>query len=99
MENILIRSVNWVGDAVMSLPAVKGIRKLHPDSKISILAKQKVADVFKWEKSIDEIILYKEGLKGKIQTIKELKKRKFKRAYLLQNAFDAALIAFLARNT
>jgi heptosyltransferase-2 len=97
MENILIRSVNWVGDAVMSLPAVKGIRKLHPDSKISILAKQKVADVFKWEKSIDEIILYKEGLKGKIQTIKELKKRKFKRAYLLQNAFDAALIAFLAR--
>lgn len=96
MENILIRGVNWIGDAVMSLPAVKAIRKLHPDSKISILVKEKVADVFKWEKSVDEIILYRKGSKGKIQTIKELKRKKFKRAYLLQNAFDAALIAFLA---
>ncbi|MCX7724363.1 MAG: lipopolysaccharide heptosyltransferase II [Thermodesulfovibrio sp.] len=96
MENILIRGVNWLGDAVMSLPAVRAIRKLHPESNISILVREKIADLFIWEKSIDEIIIYKQGFTGKIKTIKELKSKKFKRAYLLQNALDAALITTLA---
>lgn len=94
--NILIRSVNWLGDAVMCLPAVRGIRKLHPDAKIYLLVKKKLAQLFEFEKSIDEIIIYEEGLKGKIRTIKKLKDKKFERAYLLQNALDAALLVFLA---
>lgn len=96
MENILIRGVNWLGDAVMSLPAIRAIRKLHPDSNISILVKEKIADVFRWENSVDEVIIYKSGIRGKIETVKELRKKKFRRAYLLQNAFDAALISILA---
>lgn len=96
MENILIRGVNWVGDTVMSLPAVRAIRKLHPHAKISILVKEKVSYIFRLEKTIDEIIIYKNGLKGKIDTIRKLREGNFKRAYLLQNAFDAALIVTLA---
>lgn len=76
MDNILIRGVNWLGDTVMSLPAIRGIRKLHPDSSISILVKEKLADLFKWENSVNEVIIYKEGFTGKIKTIRELKKRK-----------------------
>ncbi|WP_297211014.1 MULTISPECIES: lipopolysaccharide heptosyltransferase II [Thermodesulfovibrio] len=94
--NILIRSVNWLGDAVMSLPAVRGIRKLHPNSKISVLVKEKIAEIFEFEKSIDEVIVYEKGLKGKLKTINRLKEGNFQRAYLLQNAFDAALLTFLA---
>ncbi|WP_353684879.1 lipopolysaccharide heptosyltransferase II [Thermodesulfovibrio sp. 3907-1M] len=96
MDNVLIRAVNWLGDAVMSLPAIRGIRKLHSDSNISLLVKEKLYDLFKWESSINEVIIYKPRIAGKIKTIKELRKKKFKRAYLLQNAFDAALISFLA---
>lgn len=96
MDNILIRGVNWLGDAVMSLPAIRAIRKLHSESKISILVKEKIADLYRWEKSIDEVIIYRQGFIGKIKTIKELKNRKFKRAYLLQNALDAALITTFA---
>lgn len=93
----MIRGVNWLGDSVMSLPAIRAIRKLHPDSNISILVKEKLADLFKWESSVNEVIIYSSGISGKIKTIKELRKRNFKRAYLLQNAFDAALISFLSR--
>lgn len=96
MENILIRGVNWLGDAVMSLPAVRAIRKLHPTANISILIKEKIADLFRWENSIDEVIIYREGFIGKIKAIKELKNKKFKRAYLFQNALDAALITTVA---
>lgn len=95
--NVLIRSVNWLGDAVMSLPAIRGIRKLHPDAKISILTKENVAELFKREKSIDEVLIYETGFKGKLITIKKLKEKRFQRAYLLQNAFDAAFLATLAR--
>lgn len=94
--NILIRSVNWLGDAVMSLPAIRGIRKLHPDTKISLLVRKNLTQLFDLEKSIDEIIIYEKGLKGKLKAIKELKKGEFQRAYLLQNALDAALLTFLA---
>jgi len=96
MENILIRGVNWLGDAVMSLPAVRGIRKLHPHSNISIIVKDKLSDLFKLESSVNEVIIYRERINDKIKLIKELKSNNFKRAYLLQNAFGASLITALA---
>lgn len=96
MKNVLIRGVNWLGDAVMSLPAVRAIRKLHPEAKISILVKDRVSELFKLEKSVDEVLIYRGGLKGKIETIRMLREGNFSRAYLLQNALDAALIATLA---
>lgn len=81
----------------MSLPTIRGIRKLHPDAKISILVKRKLAQLYEFEQSIDEIIIYEDGLAGKFRTIANIRERKFERAYLIQNAFDAALIAFIAR--
>lgn len=96
MTDILIRGVNWVGDSVMSLPAIRAIRKLHPDSKIYLLVKENVAELFKWENSIDEIIFYKNGFSNKIKLINRLRQTHFSRAYLLQNAFGAALITKIA---
>lgn len=93
---VLIRSVNWLGDAVMSLPAIRAIRKLHPNDKISILTRRTLCELFQLESSIDEVIIYEKGLTGKIRAIRELREKKYQRAYLLQNAFDAALMTFLA---
>ena len=47
MERILIRGVNWIGDAVMTLPAVAAIRKTWPQANISLLAKPWVADIYR----------------------------------------------------
>jgi heptosyltransferase-2 len=97
--NILIRGVNWIGDAVMTLPALRAIRKAMPGDKISLLVKPLVAPVFEHDPSIDEILLYDErysGLTGKLKLSRELKRKNFTLSILLQNAFDAALIAFLA---
>lgn len=98
-NNILIRGVNWIGDAVMSIPAVKAIKKAFPDSKISLLVKPSIAPIFEMNPYIDEIILYEDKFKGfigKLRLAKKLKKWQFSKAILFQNAFDAALIAFLA---
>lgn len=98
-EKILVRGVNWIGDAVMTLPALKALRKAYPESKITLLVKPSVAAIFEKNPLIDEIILYEErfqGAFGKLILSRRLRKEHFSRAILLQNAFDAALITFLA---
>jgi heptosyltransferase-2 len=98
--NILIRGVNWIGDAVMTLPAIRALRRFYPQALISLLVNPSVAPLFENSSDIDEIIIYEPGfrsLAGKLHLAKTLRKKRFSRAILLQNAFDAALVAFLAR--
>ncbi len=99
IKRILIRGVNWIGDGVLTTPAIKNIRRAYPDSHISLLVKPWVSGLFENNPDIDELITYEkrhEGFLGKIQLVRELRKRRFDTAILLQNAFDAALIAFLS---
>jgi heptosyltransferase-2 len=94
-SNILVRATNWVGDAVMSLPALRAIRDRFSTARISVLAKPWVADLYGRESFIDEIILY--SGQSPWRTGQLLRQRRFDCAILLQNAFEAAWIAWLAR--
>jgi heptosyltransferase-2 len=99
-ENILIRGVNWVGDAVMTMPAIRSIRQAMPGARISLLVKPWVAPLFEKSPDIDDIILYDErykGITGRLALSEALRHKNFDRAILLQNAFDAAAIAAFAR--
>ncbi|UCD34865.1 MAG: lipopolysaccharide heptosyltransferase II [Nitrospiraceae bacterium] len=99
-QHILIRGVNWIGDAVLTIPAIRSVRRAFPDARICLLVKPWVADIFRENPDIDEIVLYDKsfiGLSGKLRLAKKLRQKKFDVAILLQNAFDAALIAWLAR--
>ncbi|MFV1977706.1 MAG: glycosyltransferase family 9 protein, partial [Candidatus Scalindua sp.] len=93
LQKILIRGVNWIGDAVLTIPAIRAIRRAYPDAHISLLIKPWVAEIFKENPYINEIILYDDrfkGLTGKLKLAKMLRLRRFDSAILLQNAFDAA---------
>ena len=91
-SKILVRATNWVGDAVMSLPALQAIRGAFPQARISVLAKPWVADLYARESFADEVIPYERSWR----LLRELRSRKFDMAILLQNAFEAAAVAFLA---
>src|SRR5258708_3123965 len=98
---LLIRATNWVGDAIMALPALQAVRKRFPQAEIAILALPYVADVYRGQGFADELIGYDRkgqhaGIQGKEQLAAELKAKKFGTALLLQNAFDAAWIAWRA---
>ncbi len=101
-EKILIRSTNWIGDAIMTTPAVRTLRQNFPQSHITLLALPWVADVFAACPHVDDIFIYDKhgkhrGLAGKFKLAAELYQERFDMAVLLQNAFEAALISFLAR--
>ena len=99
---ILIRATNWVGDAVMCLPALRAIRESYPKSQITILARPWVADIYEREPVADEILPLTTGRgagdwTGKWLAARELRLRSFDCAILFQNAFEAALLAWMAR--
>jgi heptosyltransferase-2 len=94
---ILVRATNWVGDAVMSLPALRALRERFPDAEISILAKPWVADLYRREPFCDRLIPYSpRGWREKWEAARKLRPLRFDCAILLQNAFEAAAIAVLA---
>src|SRR6266446_1661832 len=98
---ILIRATNWVGDAIMALPALRVVRARFPDARIAILARPYVADIYRGQEICDELIAYDPkdahaGLSGRERLAKELRARKFDVALLLQNAFDAAWLGWRA---
>lgn len=100
-QKILVRSTNWIGDAVMTTPAVRTIRENFPDSEITMLAHPWVGDVFRFSPRIDRLIHYEKkgrhkGLKGLLRLARELRQEQFDCAILLQNAFEAALLTMLA---
>ena len=101
IKRLLIRSTNWIGDAIMTTPAVRAIRKNFPDTQISILTKPWVAPVFSDSPYVDNLLIYDEaekhkGMVGKMRLANDLKQYGFDAAILLQNAFEAALITFFA---
>src|SRR6185437_7188267 len=101
-RRILVRATNWVGDAVMSLPALHALRAAHPRAHIAILARPWVAGLYGREPFCDEVIPYEAGkgwreLGTKAVIAVSLRDRQFDCAVLLQNAFEAAALAWMAR--
>lgn len=102
LKNILVRGPNWLGDAVMCEPALRGLRQIAPEAKISVLVRPSVASLFKEHPAIDQIIPYEDkgrhaGLTGKWTLAQELRRADFDFALLFQNAFEAAFLSFIAR--
>jgi heptosyltransferase-2 len=99
---VLIRATNWLGDAIMALPALRAVRSRFPEAEIAILARPYVADIYRDQQICNRLILYDAsgahaGVLGRERLAAELRAQKFDAALLLQNAFDAAWLAWRAR--
>ncbi len=100
-RKILVRATNWIGDSVMSLPALEQLKMAFPEAHITVLLRAWVKPIYEAHPAVDQIIVYEkeDGLKRIYQLtkiIKRLKKEGFDTAVLFQNAFEAALIGFFS---
>jgi heptosyltransferase-2 len=99
---ILIRATNWVGDAIMALPALRAVRERFVEAEIAVVARPYVADIYRDQEICNQLIPYDRrgahaGFSGRARLAKELRAMKFDVALLLQNAFDAAWLAWRAK--
>ena len=101
IRKILIRSVNWIGDAVMTTPALSVIREHFPNAEITILANSMVSQLFLQHPGINSIITFDRqgrhhGVAGRLRLAAELRKKTFDLAIILPNSFDSAVVPLLA---
>ena len=82
----------------MSVPALRELRRVLPEAQITLVSRTGTVDVFVDADFVDEVLIYdRSGLASAWNQVREWRQRRFDLAVLLQNAFEAAAIAFLAR--
>jgi heptosyltransferase II len=94
-EKILVRSVNWLGDAVMSVPALLRLREAKPTAHITLLSAEKLGGLWDGQPFLDELLLFspKDGL---WQIASRLRKENFNCAVAFPNSLRSALELCLA---
>jgi heptosyltransferase-2 len=99
IERILIRGPNWVGDAVLAIPAMKAVRESFPQARITLLVRPWVAGLFAAAPFIDHVWSERRpsGVTDWIRITRHIRTRGFDLALLLPNSFESALMMFLGR--
>lgn len=94
-RRILVRGVNWLGDAVMTTPALLRLREKFPGAHIALLTPQKLHDLWLHHPAVDEIIPFAAG-EGVFSIGKKLRAGEFDLALVLPNSPRSALEVYLA---
>ncbi len=97
---IVVRGTNWIGDAVMTIPALRELRRIFPDAQISLHTRSWAKGVFQDAEFIDEILPF-EKEQNSMQTVRNQAKiwreKQFDLAILFTNSFQTALLAKLGK--
>jgi heptosyltransferase II len=95
-RRILVRSVNWLGDAVMTTPALQRLREALPDAHLALLTHEKLASLWDRHPSLDAIITFSPG-ESPWSVAHRLRAEGFQTAVVLPNSPRSALEVWLAR--
>ena len=94
-RRILVRGVNWLGDAVMTTPALLRLREKFPDARITLLCPEKLRELWRHHPAVEETISFTSG-ESIFAVAKKLRPGKFDLALVLPNSPRSALEVFLA---
>ena len=97
---ILIYSLNWLGDAIMSMPALQLFRAENPSAHITLLCKPNLAQLWAMHPAPNRVLpLYQppQAPQTPQKLIKTLREQKFEVSYILPHSFRSALIPFLSK--
>ena len=100
IKRVVVRGTNWVGDAAMSVPALRELRRVLPDAHITLSTRKNLAGLFEEADFLDDVLIYERG-KNAFQTVRQnariWRERQFDLAVLFPNSFESALAAKLGK--
>jgi len=101
LRNILVVSVNWLGDVVFSTPVYRALKENFPGARVTALAVPRVRDVLALCTDVDEVMQYDEEgddrpLIAKILLIARLRARNFDAVFILRPSFSRTVIMCMA---
>ena len=94
-RRILVRGTNWLGDAVMTTPALLRLREKFPDAQIALLAPEKLRELWSGHPALNEIIPFSPG-ENVFAVGRKLRAGKFDLALVLPNSPRSAIEIWLA---
>lgn len=98
IKRIVVRGTNWVGDAVMTVPALRELRRLFPNAHITLATRSSAKGLFGEAEFLDNLLVHEgSGLRSVVRQVREWRRRNFELAILLPNSLETALVASLAR--
>jgi lipopolysaccharide heptosyltransferase II len=92
---LLLRQVNWLGDQVMTTPAIQRLRESFPKARIVLLTPEKLAGLWSPCPIVDEIVTIKPG-EGVFAVARKLRGLKTDISLILPNSSRSALESWLA---
>ena len=100
VKGILVKGTNWVGDTIMSFPAVHCLRRLFPHAHISVLVKSHLAELWKANPDVDDVITYDMPrgvgrIFAELQVARLIRDKTIDLAVVLPRSFSAAWMVFL----
>jgi heptosyltransferase-2 len=95
-EKILVRGVNWLGDAVMTTPALQRLREAKPDAHITLLTHEKLAGLWRGHPSLNATMSFS-AAESVFAVSRKLRHELFDAALIFPNSPRSALEAFFAR--
>lgn len=97
---ILVRGTNWIGDAVMAIPALRRLRAAFPGAEITLHTRSWAEGIFRDADFIDRLLTFERSaskfgdVRGQARALRE---KQFDIAILFPNSFESALTVKLAR--
>ncbi|MBL9169329.1 MAG: lipopolysaccharide heptosyltransferase II [Verrucomicrobiales bacterium] len=96
IKSLLIRGVNWLGDAVMTTPAISRIREHFPEASITLLCPEKLAELWWQHPAVDEVLMIAPH-DTTLAVARHLRTRRFDLGIVLPNSFRSAWELWLSR--
>jgi len=94
-ENILVRGLNWLGDAVMSTPALIRLRQARPQARITLLSPEKLGSLWARQPFADRVLTFSPS-ESVWEVGRRLRKERFTTALIFPNSIRSALESWLA---
>jgi lipopolysaccharide heptosyltransferase II len=97
-RRVLIRSVNWLGDAVMTMPAIQRLKEVHPQAHLAVLTAPKLADLWRLHPDVSEVIVHEPSNCPFVlfRQASELRQGGFDAAIIFPNSWRSTLPIWLA---
>jgi heptosyltransferase-2 len=84
VRHVLVLSPNWLGDAVMALPAIADVRRHFQNARLIVAARRSVAGLFRMTPQVDQVLVLERP------EVSTLKAQQADVAILLPNSFKSA---------
>lgn len=93
---VLIFGLNWIGDVIMSFPAISSIPS---GITVDILTRPHLAELYSFNKRVNKVfkVPTNRGISELLPHIKKIRKQNYDKIIVLPNSLRTALIAFLSK--